>query len=539
MQDTAESTETQWLREVELETEPFRDRQRAKYLKKAEKASIEAGLMSLRAEETAEILRTLLPRELWNTIPDWVARAEAQKVIAAGGKVDLKFQRVEARAWLTRARWNMGRAKGQQTRFDDLDACSTTEATVLCISCSREPITFKVGCGIRRLCKACADRATDKRKVRIGTSRGSWILESGMRGHRNPWRKGGAYSEKMVTLTVPHIGENLDDAVVGRVVLLFEAWKVFSKRLSAWVRQLRKKNKTEIIHWYRAFEWTEGDDYPKWGHPHFHLYLWSPYFPREVFASWWCEAIDGVRRHHFNHYDRADRRTQNRCVAVAREVCVFTKRGPKCEAVPTRSPFEGRCAYLNDASARKKIGQKKSRVCRAQKIPKEHAVYIGVGPRRKPDLPRDSAGSPLMASERAFDVRAFETESPALLREMLKSGRKGAIRLSGLTPKGAEGAGLVLDYAEGWTMADVRNKVNPQVAARLYEALEGRRLAQGSRGFLSRAPIVCACGMCGAPRALRITFKNHTQIEGDKSDATRAKADEVNALLEKLTRAPP
>jgi len=97
---------------------------------------------------------------------------------------------------------------------------------------------------------------------------------------------------------------------------------------------------------------------------------------------------------------------------------------------------------------------------------------------------------------RGFDVGA--------VRELLKGGRRQALTLSRVEIKKgrgrASGPGLdAFDYAEGWTLSDVAELVSVETQARLYMALEARRLTQASSGFFEadespRCAVCCASG---------------------------------------------
>jgi hypothetical protein len=58
-------------------------------------------------------------------------------------------------------------------------------------------------------------------------------------------------------------------------------------------------------------------------------------------------------------------------------------------------------------------------------------------------------------------------------------------------------------------------KIPPAVFARVYEALAGRRMRQGSQGFIGLAKRVLPCCECGAtlPRSVRIERRSKTKKE--------------------------
>jgi hypothetical protein len=92
----------------------------------------------------------------------------------------------------------------------------------------------------------------------------------------------------------------------------------------------------------------------------------------------------------------------------------------------------------------------------------------------------------------------------------MKGGRRQALTLSRIDLAAGEQshgyAGIDgFEYAEGWTLADVESFCSPDVRARLYMALEGKRLTQASAGFfLDDEPAICSC--CGR-RAWSVKFE--------------------------------
>ncbi len=96
------------------------------------------------------------------------------------------------------------------------------------------------------------------------------------------WRKGGRYSEKLFTLTIPH---HERDTVRGRIESVLSAWKYFLKSFNAWAR-----SKKFELEWVRVLEWTQGSD--NLGHPHLHVWIFSPYLPQDFLSAWWREALE-------------------------------------------------------------------------------------------------------------------------------------------------------------------------------------------------------------------------------------------------------
>ncbi len=110
------------------------------------------------------------------------------------------------------------------------------------------------------------------------------MRRAGKLGQLRRERRGGRYSEKHLTLTIP------DGAIVGegsvgwRVWVLFEAWRKFSLRFRRWLRETGKE-----ANWYRGFEWTAGADGQ--GHPHFHIWIFTSYLPVGLLHWWWAQSL--------------------------------------------------------------------------------------------------------------------------------------------------------------------------------------------------------------------------------------------------------
>jgi hypothetical protein len=273
-----------------------------------------------------------------------------------------------------------------------------------------------------------------RRRSRFGRARARSFIAGHRYGLARWKRRGGRYTEKMHTLTIPHatlaqasgiVAEKARDDLHARVIALFEAWPRFLRKVN---RHWQDRNAQHVTY-HRAFEWTPGrtDEH---GHPHFHIYMWSPWIDAAMLAAFWAEAL--------------------------REV-----------GWPVGQ----------DENGRPKVRTK-------------------------------------LQMLRSFNVRAAN--------ELMKGGRRQALTLSRLEfvdpaagaefrrghPRAGQIVGPGIDafkYAEGWTLGDVKD-CSDDVRARLYMALEGRRLTQASRAFfLEDPPAACAC--CGATY-FRVRFES-------------------------------
>ncbi|MDB4884487.1 MAG: hypothetical protein JWL95_3253 [Gemmatimonadetes bacterium] len=344
-----------------------------------------------------------------------------------------------------RARWYEGRAGAQLPRFDTVRACCTRTIHVSCKLCAEslcEPIPC--ACGVVRICDDCADARAEKRQRGIAQARAAAILNGYDAGLFYRKRRGGMFSEKMLTLTVPHFtcadaeafapaselleecGRDLDgfkfwnNDVSARVTALRLAWPKFMRSLRRWLKKVDPAG-ARSFRYYRLFEWTMGGDGK--GHPHFHAYLFSPWLNVRLLRKWWAAALESV--------------------------------GVPLPSSCTACPDDGsECSYTGGHS--------------------RHVV---------------------------IDIKRLAGFNYAALRELVKSGDRKAIetKLGELRAPGID----AVNYASAWTMSDAFAELPPEARAAtadvqrdLYIAIEGRRLAQGSMGFsLALARPVCGC--CG------------------------------------------
>lgn len=211
-------------------------------------------------------------------------------------------------------KWHKQRAKGQRERFARLGGCGAKKGLSKCDGCGTEK-TFLVGCGINRLCERCGTTSAIKRRARFSMARAARVLQvqgAGLFTRRRPLRKTprhlasqvfgiGKFTEKMLTLTIPHFGDDVQ-CVQERIAKIFEAWREFSLVMQ---RQLRARQKWDpqativvngrrrsAIAFHRAFEWTQGGD--ALGHPHFHVWVLSPFVNYEAVRSLWTESLRKV-----------------------------------------------------------------------------------------------------------------------------------------------------------------------------------------------------------------------------------------------------
>jgi hypothetical protein len=184
--------------------------------------------------------------------------------------------------------WQRSRARGQRERF--VRICECAEADVLRIECSCcGAVDEQPGrCGASLVCLRCRGKRARRLRRQFLRAREVLLQLARARGLLSRWRKGGRYSEKLLTLTVPH---HEGDTVRGRIELVLAAWGYFLKSLNAWART----NRVELA-WVRVLEWVLGHD--GLGHPHIHVWIFSPFLPQNELTAWWRAALvrAGLRR---------------------------------------------------------------------------------------------------------------------------------------------------------------------------------------------------------------------------------------------------
>lgn len=142
------------------------------------------------------------------------------------------------------------------------------------------------------------------------------LAEAKARGLLLPQRRGGRYGERLVTLTIPH---HEGDSVRGRIELVLAAWKSFLKSLNAWAR-----DKGVALEFVRVLEWTLGSD--ELGHPHLHIWIFSPFLPQSALSTWWRAALERAGLRLFGEHEKlleVDVRAANDGDALAQELIKY------------------------------------------------------------------------------------------------------------------------------------------------------------------------------------------------------------------------
>jgi hypothetical protein len=207
-------------------------------------------------------------------------RARAYEVRAREVRLEARGAGLSAIEGAELARWYVSRAEGQRARIERVVACGKTDDLIVtsCEACGvvREMAT---SCGSRSLCRSCRGTRNQLTRARFLRARGSLLNDAAkaclVRGHRR-------WTEKLVTLTVPHyLGAS------ERLRWMAVAVPHFLRALrGAWKQQ---QFDLRFVAYYRAYEWTAGED--GLGHPHVHLWMFCPWIGKERIASMWKDAL--------------------------------------------------------------------------------------------------------------------------------------------------------------------------------------------------------------------------------------------------------
>ena len=185
---------------------------------------------------------------------------------------------------IVRRDWHQRRANAQDERPHRVAACGTEEVRIRCIDCSHETTQLVLRCQQWRLCRHCrATRATRYQAMfrdgrRAARAAYSWLLRT------SPF-DGGPFSDRFITLTMPHSGDIERD-----IRLLPKLWRRVRALATAHLRlDLGIPKDQAAFPFVRVIEVTGGDD--GLGHAHIHAWALSPYIPHALIRLWWGQAL--------------------------------------------------------------------------------------------------------------------------------------------------------------------------------------------------------------------------------------------------------
>jgi hypothetical protein len=187
------------------------------------------------------------------------------------------------------ARWHRRRAYGQIDRFLAVRDCGVAKFWLLCEACGRSKEKARQ-CRITLVCLSCRAIVGREKRSRFRRARERALSRANLFRLLQRGRHGARWSEKLLTLTMPHLREH---SATARIEILLRAVALFRKALKRW---LQPATHSSAVAWFRTFEWTPGKDGR--GHPHFHWWMLCPYLDREVVLEAWAQALRtaGVQR---------------------------------------------------------------------------------------------------------------------------------------------------------------------------------------------------------------------------------------------------
>jgi hypothetical protein len=254
-------------------------------------------------------------------------------------------------------KWHAARARGQRERFERVDGCQReTAVRIQCESCG--VLCEHVGrCRCALACTSCRGKISYEKRAKLSVARRSAVHQAFQAGLFRWNRKGGRWSEKLLTLTIPHLPEL---GVIARIELIRSAGSLFSRFFGQWLKSTPlwrpglpsnaqtdghdgpptdepiplsgKPPRTEesavrrdlaharrygarepgrhvgasgywayadyqgrsLVRWVRHVEWTPGSDLQ--GHPHYHFWFLGPYLPHAILEAIWTRAVLAAAR---------------------------------------------------------------------------------------------------------------------------------------------------------------------------------------------------------------------------------------------------
>lgn len=182
--------------------------------------------------------------------------------------------------------WHRDREKGQAERFERVATCGAVR-WVLQRHDSQGTRERKLEqrCDCWRVCQRCLDRRRWKLKTGIEQQRErAFELHARQRAR---WYRGaeGRWSERLITLTVPHGETPAHDAR-----LLTKAWRELSARIAQHLKKDRDADGAKPV-WVRALEVEPGAG---GGHAHLHVWWFGPFLDHAWLRVTWGRILESM-----------------------------------------------------------------------------------------------------------------------------------------------------------------------------------------------------------------------------------------------------
>ena len=193
------------------------------------------------------------------------------------------------RPWrLSTFEWHEQRRKAQAERFARIHACGTVTHALetFCPDTGEvhEARPFKFTCKVWRLCPHCLKRRQNKLKRGVEQVRPRALKERKRQCSKHYKGRDGRWSERLLTVTVPHSGDAAADAAILR-----KAIPEFTRRMAEHLK--KDRGATEKVVYVRGLEVAPSDD---GGHAHAHFWLLSPFLEHSFLRVTWGRVLEAM-----------------------------------------------------------------------------------------------------------------------------------------------------------------------------------------------------------------------------------------------------
>lgn len=198
-------------------------------------------------------------------------------------------------------KWDEGRQRGYEQRTERVLECGTqpTKMAITCQCCEYKQEVDCSRCNNIIQCPVCRAVRAKAKAAAFLAARDVVITDAREQGRLAPWRRGEPWGERVMTLTEPHVRAH---SLEQRFGFILDAWAPFLRSLNEWLRAqgIGKGGSEQVaahpgryVHWYKVVEWVPAQDDDS-GHPHFHVWLYSPWLDQDLLQKWWQAALEKV-----------------------------------------------------------------------------------------------------------------------------------------------------------------------------------------------------------------------------------------------------
>lgn len=198
-------------------------------------------------------------------------------------------------------KWDEGRQRGYEQRTERILDCGTLprKMAITCQCCGHKVEVDCNRCNNIIQCDDCRAIRRNAKAEAFLAARNVVLANAREELRLRPDRPGGRWGERMVTLTVPH---DPSHSLEERFCYLLDAWPHFLRSLNDWLREkgIGKGTREQVsahpgryVHWYKVVEWVPAQD-DESGHPHFHVWFYSPWLEQSLLQVWWQRALEQV-----------------------------------------------------------------------------------------------------------------------------------------------------------------------------------------------------------------------------------------------------